>query len=280
MAMKKPFPAARSSRLPAGVVIQPRKFEFRGLRSVPQYWYADNPIMTHTENAFSILIPPAERFVIRSVRNFAHRATDPEFKDLIRAFIQQEGCHARVHSEFNNSLQQFGVNVEREISYADGFFTSIQLHLPKKMQLGVTAYLEHQTASGAHMLFMEPLIAGSMHPEMARFWRWHAVEELEHKAVAFDLFRLVGGGYFLRILSAITIIVLLGVAFYGIIRRMMKEDGKEITAEMRQKARDINGKRLGPQLPLIAQYFKPGFHPWNFHDEKYLTAWYASPEGA
>jgi predicted metal-dependent hydrolase len=90
--MQGSHPAAKSSRLPDGVVVQPRRFEFRDLQSVPQHWFAGNPIVTHIENAFSVLIPPGERFFIRSVRHYEHRA-DPELADLIRGFLQQEAQH-------------------------------------------------------------------------------------------------------------------------------------------------------------------------------------------
>ncbi len=106
MAMQMPFPAATSSHLPDGVTIQPRTFEWHELESVPQYWFAGNPISTHVENAFSILIPPGERFFIRSVRHFEDRATDPEQEDLIRAFVQQEALHTRAHNEFNASRRR------------------------------------------------------------------------------------------------------------------------------------------------------------------------------
>ena len=129
----------------------------------------------------------------------------------------------RAHNEFNRSFRRFGVGVDREMAYADRVMSALQRYLPKKMQLGVTVFLEHVTATGAHMLFMEPLVAESMHPETLRFWRWHAVEELEHKAVAFDLFKMVGGGYFLRAFSAIAALLLLALPFGRIVRRMRKE---------------------------------------------------------
>jgi predicted metal-dependent hydrolase len=152
--------------------------------------------------------------------------------------------------------------------------------LPAKMRLGATAFLEHLTAVGAHMLFMEPLISESMPPEMDRFWRWHAAEELEHKAVAFDLFRQAGGGYLLRVISAIAALLLLALPFNKIVRRMIKDDGTKLTAEMRAQARSINRKLAPSQLRMIAQYFRPGFHPWSFDDGKYLTEWYASIEAS
>ncbi len=280
MAMQDPSRAARSSRLPAGVVIQPRKFEFDDLASVPQYWFAGNPIITHLENAFSLMIPPGERFFIRSVRNYQDRVTDPEQRALIRAFVQQEGMHSHAHEEFNDSLQQFGIDVEREKVYAREAMDWMEKVLPKKMRLGVTVFLEHLTAVGAHSLFQEPLIRESMVPEMRRFWTWHAAEELEHKAVAFDLFRQVGGGYVLRVFSAVAALVLLAIPFDKMVRRMRREDGKPVTREMRAQARKIQRQLAGPQLRMIARYFVPGFHPWDFKDETHLSDWYRTLDSA
>lgn len=280
MTMDKPFPAATSDRLPEGVRIQPRRFEFERLDEIPQYWFAGNAIVTHVENAFSILIPPGERFFIQAVKSFEDRASDSETQALITAFVQQEGLHSRAHNEFNASFERFGVDVAREAAYAKEVFACVEKYLPKKLQLGATAFLEHLTAVGAHLLFVEPKIGEWMHPEALRFWRWHAAEELEHKAVAFDLFRKVGGGYALRIFSAVVALVLLAVPFNKIARRMIKGDPNPIDDETRRQAREIQRHVMGAQLRMIGQYFKPSFHPWDFDDEKYLNAWYASPEGA
>jgi hypothetical protein len=275
-----PLRAARSSRLPDGVCVQPRKFTFDDLDSVPQYWFGDNKLITHMENAFSMLIPPGERFFIRSVQNYEDRISDPDLKDLVRAFYQQEAFHTRAHIELNDSFKRFGVDVDREIAYADQVIAKMARRLPKKMQLGVTVFLEHLTATGAHMLFAEPAIAKMMDPELLRFWRWHAVEELEHKAVAFDVFEAVGGGYVLRVLSAIAAILFLAVPFNRIAQRMAKSDPRPLTDEMRSDASRINKKMMGPQLRMLAQYFKPGFHPWNFDDRAYLLSWYEETAGA
>lgn len=272
--MTEVYTAARSAR---GAFIQPRRFEFADLESVPQYWFAGNPIVSHIENSFSILIPPGERFFIRAVRHFADRATDPELADLVRAFVQQEGLHMRAHNEFNASLRRFGVDVDREVDYAESVFAWIEKWVPKKVQLGMTAFLEHITATGAHMLFAEPLVAESMHPEALRFWRWHAVEELEHKAVAFDLFRNVGGGYVLRVASAVAALVLLARPFDRVARRMIRDDPRRITSDDRRQARRLHRKLIPPQVRMIARYFKPGFHPNDVDDRSYLAEWYASP---
>ena len=119
-----------------------------------------------------------------------------------------------------------------------------------------------------------------MDPETARFWRWHAAEELEHKAVAFDVLQEVGGGYLLRVVSAVAAVLLLAPTVDRMFRRMLKADPQDVTPEMRRGARDLNRKLWKPQLRMLAQYFKPGFHPWQCDDEPHLRGWYASAGGA
>jgi predicted metal-dependent hydrolase len=264
--------------LPTGVDIVPRKFTFRDLDSIPKYWFGGNKVITHLENTFSILIPPGERFFIQSVRNYADRVEDPEFARLVQAFIHQEGHHTRAHNEFNRHFAEHGIDVEREEAYAARVIARASRWLPKKIQLGITVFFEHLTATGAHMLFAEPEIARQINPEALRFWRWHAAEELEHKAVAFDLFRRVGGGYVARMLSVFVGLVVFGPLFAIVARRMIKDDPTPVTDEMRAQARAIDKLSREIQTPLLLAYFKPSFHPWNQHDEAYLASFYADPE--
>jgi predicted metal-dependent hydrolase len=264
--------------VPDGIDIVPRKFIFRDLASIPKYWFGGNKLITHLENTFSILIPPGERFFIQSVRNYADRVDDPEFAKLVQAFIHQEGHHTRAHNEFNAHLASHGIDVAREEAYAAKIMERASRWLPQKIQLGITVFFEHLTATGAHMLFAEPEFARQIHPEALRFWRWHAAEELEHKAVAFDLLRRVGGGYMVRMVSALMGLLWFGPAMAIMARRMIKADTAPMTDEMRAQAKALNALSRKVQTPLLLAYFKPSFHPWDQRDEAYVAEFYASPE--
>jgi len=279
MAVDRPQPTTRPrATLPEGVAITPRRFAFRDLPSIPKYWFGGNKLITHLENTFSILIPPGELFFIRSVQNYADRIDDPAFAELVRAFVQQEGHHTRAHHDFNRHFADHGIDVAREEAYAARVMERASRWLPKKIQLGITVFFEHLTATGAHMLFERPDIAAHIHPEALRFWRWHAAEELEHKAVAFDLFREMGGGYVTRMLSALIGLLWFGPPFAIMARRMMKADPEPFTPEMRAQAKTIDALSREVQKPLLLAYFKPGFHPWDQHDEAHVAEFYASPE--
>jgi len=264
--------------LPSGVEIVPRRFQFRDLDSIPKYWFGGNKIVTHLENTFSIMIPPGELFFIRSVRNYADRIDDPELAPLVQAFIQQEGHHTRAHNAFNAHLADHGIDVKREEAFAARVMERASRWLPKKIQLGITVFFEHLTATGAHVLFAEPELAGRMHPEALRFWRWHAAEELEHKAVAFDLLRAAGGGYWTRMISVAVGLLWFGPAFAIMARRMIKADPEPTTEAMRADAREIDRISRRAQTELLKAYFRRDFHPWQHRDEAWVAEFYASPE--
>jgi predicted metal-dependent hydrolase len=271
---------ARSDSFPDGIAMQPREYEFEDLEAIPQYWNLDNPVLTHFENAFSIMIPPGERFFIDSVKAYEGRVRDDEGRDLVRAFVQQETLHGEAHDRYNASCERFGIDIEAQEAYAARVFRRAQRWLPRRIQLGITVFSEHLTAVGAHTLLDSPDAEGEMDPQMLAFWRWHAAEELEHKSVAFDLFRRIGGGYFTRMLSVLAAALFLAVPMVRIARSMMREDEHRITRDERRQAAAFQRRVLRIQFPLLLAYFRPGFHPWQIDDTGMLEDWYREKASA
>ena len=115
--------------------------------------------------------------------------------DNIRGFAGQEGQHSRVHDEHVEMLIAQGYTaLETRNRFVDRIARWHNRRTPK-LSLSMTAGLEHLTALLARQILSDPeLRTGKMHPEMARLWRWHALEEAEHKAVAFDVLMQVAPG--------------------------------------------------------------------------------------
>ena len=254
--------------------MQPREYSFEDLDAIPKYWNLDNPVLTHFENAFSIMIPPGERFFIDSVRAYEDRVTDDEGRALIEAFVRQEGLHGEAHDRFNASYERYGIDIARQEAYAAKVFRRARRWLPAKIQLGITVFSEHLTAVGAHTLLDAPEVEDEIDPQMLSFWRWHAAEELEHKSVAFDLFHRVGGGYATRMLSVLAAALFLAVPMVRITRALLREDPHQATAADRKQALAVQRRMGRRQLPLFLAYFKPGFHPWQIDDSGMLREWY------
>ncbi|MCZ7629679.1 MAG: metal-dependent hydrolase [Microthrixaceae bacterium] len=224
--------------------------------------------------------PPGERFFIDSVRHHERRVTDSEQRELIRAFVQQEGLHGRAHDRFNASYAKFGIDVRKQQRYADKVFRRLRRWLPWTIQLGITAFAEHLTAVGAHTLLDDDEATEKIDPQMLEFWRWHAAEELEHKSVAFDLFHKVGGGYMTRMLSVMVAVLTLAVPMLRITKGMMDDDPHVPTRRERKEAAAVQRRILRRQAPLLLAYLRPGFHPWQIDDTELLAGWYPSSEVA
>lgn len=239
-------------------------------------WNKGSVHLSHFMNTLSLFFPVGERFFIQSVRNYRDRVTDPKLQQAVTAFIGQEAMHGREHEDYNEALfaaVPAGRGIERFVA---GFLGFVQRHLPKSEQLSTTIALEHFTAIMADALLREPRILENADPAFADLWNWHALEETEHKAVAFDVWLAVRGrgpgAYLQRVagmLLASTIFWAIAIPSY---LRVLRQQGA---------LTDLKGWRLlfrftfgeiGFLRKLIrpwADYFRPGFHPWD-HDNREL----------
>jgi predicted metal-dependent hydrolase len=79
-----------------------------------------------------------------------------------------------------------------------------------RQQLGIIAALEHFFGYlGNWVLNAKGLDAAHADPVMLDLLRWHGAEEVEHRTVAFDIFRHMGGTYVERCFHMLTTILLL-----------------------------------------------------------------------
>ncbi|MEB3733037.1 metal-dependent hydrolase [Halopseudomonas pachastrellae] len=137
-------------------------------------------------------VPRWRAFFIDSVRHFRDRVTDPQQQALIKGFIGQEGPVVSTSNtttgcrRLATTLSGLTQPVRRRIAYANK-------HLSPERRLAGTVAMEHFTAIMADSVLRELRWFEGSDEAMRRIWRWHALEETEHKAVAFDLYMQVCG---------------------------------------------------------------------------------------
>lgn len=275
-----PRPAPRPSRAntPPHVVIEPRKVNIDFESGSERYWYRGSPGLTFFIDSLSTLFPEGEKFFIESVRNFADRIDDPELEKQARAFYAQEGQHTREHRDYNARVAARGFDVpkiERETKF---FLDLARRFLSKKDQLAITCALEHFTAIMAHQLLADPSYTEGTPEAYAQLWRWHAAEETEHKSVAYDVYQAVGGGYFRRTFTMLTVTAGFMFAVARIWLHMMVRDRKLL--DLKSWGALIKWGLINPGFArksarLWLDYFKPGFHPWDHDNSEYIARWKA-----
>ena len=233
------------------------------------------PVLTAFLNTFSTILPVGERFFIDSVRAYRDQITDPELKKAVTAFIGQEAMHGREHEEYNDALfavSSVAPKFERLVEGVLKTFTKYSA----PVSLSGTIALEHFTGLLADSVLSDPRVVEGADPAYAALWRWHALEETEHKAVAFDVWTAVMGkgvgAYGLRCFG----LGLATVVFWGLVipvfLEVLREQGKLTDWKGWQKFFHYTFGDIGmlrKQIGNYLDYFRPGFHPWD-HDNREL----------
>jgi predicted metal-dependent hydrolase len=244
--------------------IVPRDPEL-ALAGVPRHWLANSAAATGLANAVNLLFPIGERYFVRSVNAFkAVWARDPELAARVKGFYAQEGRHAHAHDELNEVIASQGYDIAPFLRWYAASSARWEKYTPKKLRLAATAAAEHFTALMAEgALSREDPLLDASDPEMAKLLGWHAVEEIEHKSVAFDVLRAVDPSYLLRIAGLALATFQLGRYWYVGARTMWRQDGmsvREAVATLRAMPAD---KPLVQRVFLrgIREYLRRDFHP-------------------
>jgi len=258
--------------------IRPRNITFDLPAELPRHWHSGDPYITSFFNGLSIMFPEGELFFVDSVRHFQSQITDPELREEVRAFCGQEGIHGREHRRYNELLAAQGYPVKLLEKMVDwGIW--LDRKAPAKYQLAVTAALEHFTAIFAELVLGEPRFFRDAHPAMQKLWTWHALEESEHKAVAYDVYQTVApgfGGYLRRIFAMAVCTVLFGLQIFIHESVLVNRDGMFWKLRARKKAfgylfREPGFLRRG--MRHYFRYYRRDFHPWQRDSSDLVARW-------
>ena len=268
-----------ASVTPVDLSITPRDRRFAREIKPGRWWNGGDPVGTAVYNALSATFPKGEAFFVESVRAFRDGAT-PKLAEEIKAFTTQEAIHSREHDAFNKAALEAGYDLkplEDRVQWRLDFIRS----KPPIAALAATMALEHFTAILAHELLSDPVHLGRAEAEAAALWRWHAIEEIEHKGVAYDTWlhatRLWPRSKRWRVKAKVMMFVT---------RNFIQDRTKGALELLRQDG--ITGPKAWARLLWFmwmkpgmmrkifsawAAFFMPGFHPWN-EDDRHLIERY------
>lgn len=259
-----------------GLQVPTRRMSFEeSLADLPKFFAADgDPILSHLAATLSAVFPDGEDFFVRSVRHFRDQISDPELSRQVAGFIGQESVHGREHRTFNDRLHELGYPTKRIERWTERGLALRWRFMSPKANLAATAALEHFTATLAELLLTsEEMRSEFGHDGVRDLFVWHALEESEHKAVAFDVYRAVGGSERTRILT-------MQFLRFGFVIAMGAETAVAVLRdrEARRSGKLRESWRRFRQSPLISrevwqqlrEYTRPGFHP-NDHDTSELV---------
>ena len=266
-----------STLTPADLTITSRPLSIDRAARNARWWHGGDPIATAFFNALSVTFPQGETFFIEAVRRYRDQA-EGVLKEQIASFVQQEAMHTREHVAFNRLIREAGYDTT-----AMDAWTRHRINIARERhpiaQLASTVALEHFTAIMAHVLLTEREQLRGAPRDVAKLWLWHAIEEVEHKAVAYDTYLLATRNLtaFRRWSIRANVMLIISVQFWRSVLRHMadffRQDGMNSPRTWWGVCRFLLVKP-GMMRKLFVPYlsfYRPGFHPW-LHDDRELIA--------
>lgn len=258
---------------PAELRITPRDRRFGRSSATPRLWHGGRVEATAIYNALSTTFPKGEAFFVESVRAFREGAP-AKLADEIGAFTTQEAIHSREHDAFNKRAAVSGYDLGKLEAQVAKRLAVTKGKAPI-VSLAATMALEHFTAILAHQLLADPRHLEGADEETANLWRWHALEEIEHKGVAYDTWLNATRHWSRWMRWKLKARVMLYVTRNFLVDRtagaleLMAQDG--VTGLRAWRLLLIYLWVKPGMFRKIAgawfRYFLPGFHPWNEDDQ-------------
>src|SRR6266566_357320 len=225
-------------------------------------WYDGKPLTTQLLNAYTLLIPNGERFIIRSCRRYLSRIA-PELGEELERLFFQEGSHSREHGRLLKAMRADGLSLDSFRKFVEWWsYHLLEPLTPPKLHLATAAAIEHHNAVIASFFLDQELLKGVRTGELRRLFLWHFAEEIEHKETVFKLLQSVSGTWLLRALglffsfSTFLLYWVLATLLLGVKTRSVLKAG--FWRELLFRQRD------GLCATVVKEswrYLKPGFRP-------------------
>src|SRR5262245_26775229 len=243
-------------------------------------WHPAGLHVAHFFNTLSLFFPEGETFFIDSVRHFRDRIRSRRLAADVEGFLGQEAMHSREHKRYNAALTGAGLPAKALEEDLRGILDEIRARVSPEDALAITIALEHFTAIMADVALSDDRILGGADPRFAAVWRWHAIEETEHKAVAYDVYREVTGDGWGAYLRRVRVMLLITIGFWTDVVRyhlhLVHADGAlgDLRGWWRLfRFHWVNPGGMRRVWRLWLEYFRPGFHPWQHDNRRHVEAW-------
>ena len=258
---------------PKAIGITVRRLHFKP-QAIRRHYFANSPVMSHLLTALSSTFPIGEQFFVHSVRNVRDQVKDETLQAQIAAFIGQEAMHSKAHTEFNAAWRTEQYNLDRFQAWLERKNHHVK-KLHPKIQLAITCAFEHFTALLGGYLLKHPEILSTLDDEAAKLWIWHAIEKIEHCAVAFDVYQHIYGDDRVRrmIMRSVTT-GFASLTFYSATRLFLQDRKKSLAK--------VGGNIFGLYLlikmfvqlaPEYLSYFKKDFHSSSHDYSTIVEVW-------
>jgi predicted metal-dependent hydrolase len=259
------------------LVLEARDVEFDWAK-LPFHYVPGEPFTTHVLNVLHLLLPAGEEFFVDVFKQILPLIKDDQLRLDVQGFIGQEAVHSQTHSGVLDYFATNGIDLTPFTDQINWLFGKLMGDRPRWSprrrhswlleRVSIVAAIEHYTAILGEWILDSPQhdVIGT-DPVMLDMLRWHGAEEVEHKAVAFDVMKHLQAGYWRQVRTQLVVTPMMLLMWVRGVRFMYAVD-PQVPAGAKPRRRDyFNAARRGLVpgplrfVRVIGAYYLPRFHP-------------------
>ncbi len=257
-----------------------RRLKFNLPHSIPKHWHNHSAIETYHFNAIAIFLPILEKLVVQSLKKALKEVDCPKLKSEVASLIAQEALHGSEFHRYNSKIvsQHYPLTTQQYKMRSFRILAGMVNRFSTTFHYALSAAGEHFTAITSDQFLRSPKWFLNVDPVYSAIWRWHCIEEIEHKSVAFDVFQSLNGRYLTRVLAMVLMTITFELLYIRPIWTMMKHDGNHKKWQFYVSAFKYYWGKGGLYRTLCKpyfDYFKPGFHPTLHQNNSLIEKWKA-----
>jgi predicted metal-dependent hydrolase len=182
------------------ITVRTMKFDVPSADEFHPLCIAGNSVLSYTHLATSLYVAHLEPFFVKSLRRVMDQIRDEALREDVDRFSRQEAQHYQRHIDFNKAVFAQGYpGLEQRVDELKRDFERFMAEETDRFRIGYIEGFESYTTQFALWILASGLYD---HRRTARpagdLFKWHMLEEVEHRNVAFDVYEHLYGGYLHR----------------------------------------------------------------------------------
>jgi predicted metal-dependent hydrolase len=244
-----------------------RRLDFAFNPDMELVFVKNDPEMSFTFLGAWIMLPYLEPYLIRTMRDSLPSIRDAGLKEELKRFCAQEGEHFKQHAKANDLIRALHPDYEalRPLeAELDAELKEFTRSKPLAFNLAYAEGFESMTSAMARAQLEVGLYDRTDSP-LADLAKWHVMEELEHRCVAFDVYEHVVGNWFYRVRKSLWA----QGHYMGWVNRfkaVLKAPQAELfarydTPELAAERKAFNRRYLSLGMPRVLNTYMPWYNP-------------------
>lgn len=253
-----------------------RNYSLQLATDVAPHWCPSSPEFSHSASGFFATLPFVEPYLIYNMREAEKVVNDPRFSLSVQQFVEQEARHAQEHRRYNEHLKRRYPGLSEFEQRMRARFERSKAEHSLAFRMAYTAGFEALTYHLVCYIISErQRWLRDADPSVLGLLVWHGVEEVEHKAAAFDLYQALHGGYWLRARGLFAALATSVRDLRQMATYMLEVDGLTHDPLSQRRLRALRRALAAALLPRFAHYLRPNYHPSQYQDPPEIAGWLA-----